>query len=178
MEREVVLITGASSGFGLLFAIELAKNNFQVIACMRDLTKKEKMLKVAKVAGVLDKIDVFLLDVTNYNHINELKNYVMSSYGRLDILINNAGFCVGGLTELLDDNEWKEQFETNFFSVVKLTKTFLPMMRQRRKGKIINIGSISGKFGFPGMGPYAASKFAMEGFSESLRLELLSLIFM
>lgn len=173
MEKEVVLITGTSSGFGFRSAIELAKYNYHVIAGMRDTSKKYNLLKAAEAEGVSDNIKVCLLDVTKDDHIIQVRNYILNTYGRLDILINNAGFCLGGLTELIEMEEWKEQFETNFFSVVKITNSFLPMMRQRRKGKIINVGSISGRFGFPGMGPYAASKFALEGYSESLRLELL-----
>ncbi|MDQ0257916.1 short-subunit dehydrogenase [Evansella vedderi] len=173
MEKEIVLITGTSSGFGLLSAIELAKNDFFVIATMRDLNKKDNLLAVAEKMGVQDKIEIFKLDVTKVEEISSLREEVIKNYGKIDILINNAGYCQGGLTEILEQEAWKEQFETNFFSVVNLTKAFLPIMRKRKKGKIINIGSISGRVGFPGIAPYAASKFALEGFSESLRLELM-----
>ncbi|MGE5702101.1 MAG: SDR family NAD(P)-dependent oxidoreductase, partial [Clostridia bacterium] len=85
----------------------------------------------------------------------------------------NAGFALGGAAEEIPLDEWKRQFDTNFFGLVAMTQAVLPLMRTQKSGKIVNIGSISGRIGFPGYSPYAASKFAVEGFSESLRLELL-----
>lgn len=173
MDKETVLITGTSSGFGFLAAIHLAKKGYFVIATMRDMSKKELLLTEAKKRNVTNNIEVLSLDVNNSNDIFEVKKHIETQYGKLDILINNAGFCLGGMTEFANLHEWKHQFDTNVLSVVAVTQAFIPMMRERRKGRIINIGSISGRFGFPGMGAYATSKFALSGLSESLRLELM-----
>lgn len=94
-------------------------------------------------------------------------------YNRIDILVNNAGIAVGGYVEDVTITDWRLQFETNFFGLIALTQAVLPMMRSQNSGKIINISSISGRLGFPGYAAYAASKFAVEGFSESLRHEML-----
>ncbi|OIJ11089.1 short-chain dehydrogenase [Anaerobacillus alkalilacustris] len=173
MEKTIVLITGTNSGFGYLATLHLAKQGYFVVATMRDLNKKHLLIEEAKKNNILNNIDVLQLDVTKDQEINEIKNYVQQRYHKIDILINNAGYCCGGMTELLSINDWKYQLETNVLGVVSVTQAFLPMMRERRKGKIINIGSISGRFGFPGLGAYATSKFALSGFSESLRLEIL-----
>jgi NAD(P)-dependent dehydrogenase (short-subunit alcohol dehydrogenase family) len=172
MDKKIVLITGASSGFGFLTTIHLAIRGYFVIATMRDLTKKENLLVEARKRNIVDNIEVLQLDVTNKDDIFKVKNHIESKYGKLDILINNAGYCLGGLIEYANMDEWEQQINTNVLSVVAVTKAFIPMMRKRRCGNVINIGSVSGHFGFPGMGAYVTSKFALSGFSESLRLEL------
>lgn len=171
--KQIVLITGASSGFGLLTAVELVKQGFFVIATMRNVEKNSNLMKLIQEHGFENSIDIQPLDVTEEQQIGELKHYIFEQYGSIDILINNAGYCLGGVVEDVSMEEWKQQFETNFFGTVAVTKAFLPSMREKRSGKIINLGSISGQFGFPGMAPYTSSKFAVTGFSESLRLELL-----
>lgn len=98
---------------------------------------------------------------------------IIEKHGRIDVLVNNAGMAIGGFTEEVALEDWKQVMETNFYSVVALTREVLPHMRAARSGKIINVSSVSGRFGFPGYGAYAASKFAVEGFSESLRFEML-----
>lgn len=172
-KKKVVLITGASSGFGLLASLQLAKNSYFVIATMRDMTKLHVLKDLAIEMSVIENIKILQMDVVNENQIEEVKQFIQTHYGQLDILINNAGYSLGGLTEFLEIKDWKEQLDTNLFGVIAVTKAFLPLMRHRRSGKIINLGSISGRFGFPGLGPYVTSKFALSGFSESLRLELL-----
>lgn len=172
MNNEIVLITGTSSGFGFLTTLALAKEGFFVVATMRDLSKIEVLLREAKKQGVEQYITVLSLDVTNDEQLQNIVPYVEEKYGPISILINNAGYCQAGLMEQLEIDDWKRQFQTNFFSAVTLTKAVLPSMRKRRKGKIIFMGSISGRIGLPGMGAYASSKFALEGFVESLRLEV------
>lgn len=169
----VAIVTGASSGFGLGASVALAQHGHLVIATMRDMGKKRGLLEKAAGAGVAERIHCFGLDVTNEPRIRELAEHVAAHFGRIDVLVNNAGFAVAGIVEEIGLDDWRRQFETNFFGAVALAKAVLPIMRGQRRGRIINIGSVSGKFGFPGMAPYAASKFALEGFSESLRLELL-----
>jgi NAD(P)-dependent dehydrogenase (short-subunit alcohol dehydrogenase family) len=169
----VAFVTGASSGFGLLTSVALAGEGYRVLASMRDLDNRERLESAAKKAGVTDRIEIVQLDVTDFSAAETVIQDVIDRYGRIDLLVNNAGYAAGGFTEELAIEEWQRQFETNFFGLVAVTKAVLPVMRELRNGKIVNISSISGRIGFPSMGPYVASKFAVEGFSESLRLEML-----
>ncbi|MGG3736922.1 oxidoreductase [Aeribacillus pallidus] len=172
-KQPVAFVTGASSGFGLLTCVALAGEGYRVLASMRNLDNKGRLEAVAKEAGVTNQMEIVQLDVTDFSAVETVIQDVMDRYGRIDLLVNNAGYATGGFTEELAVEEWRRQFETNFFGLVAVTKAVLPSMRERRSGKIVNISSISGRIGFPSMGPYAASKFAVEGFSESLRLEML-----
>lgn len=165
------IITGSSSGFGKLIAIELAKSGYHVTATMRNLKKKDHLLELAAAEKVTDQIQLFQLDVTIDESIQEFKRFV-HSLDSVDLLVNNAGYAQGGFSEELEVDTYRKQFETNFFGVIAVTQAVLPFMRQQRYGKIINMSSISGRFGFPGLSAYAASKHALEGYSESLRLEL------
>ncbi|MCE7791917.1 SDR family NAD(P)-dependent oxidoreductase [Salipaludibacillus sp. CUR1] len=173
MTKQIVLITGANSGFGREIAMALAQQNYVVIAGIRNMSNKEKMLEEADKLGISEgSLTVKKLDVTLNSDIRDLYAFIRERFGRIDILINNAGYSQGGVFESLSGTEWEKQFQTNVLGVASVTRAFIPMMREARNGKVINIGSISGKAGFPGLGPYAASKHALEGLSESLRLEL------
>lgn len=172
-ETKIAFITGASSGFGLHTTIALAKEGFQVIASMRNAKKRHRLEEEAHKDGVFHQIEVAELDITDFLAVDRVIKNVLARYGKIDILINNAGYAQGGFAEETEIDDWKQQFETNVFGTIAVTKAVLPSMREKGKGLIINISSISGHFGFPGLGPYAASKFALEGFSESLRLEML-----
>jgi NAD(P)-dependent dehydrogenase (short-subunit alcohol dehydrogenase family) len=172
-KQPVAFVTGASSGFGLLTSVALAGEGYRVLASMRNLKNRGRLEAAAKEAGVTDRIEIIQLDVTDFSTVETVIQDVIRRYGRIDLLVNNAGYAAGGFTEELAIEEWRRQFETNFFGLVAVTKAVLPSMRERRSGKIVNISSISGRIGFPFMGPYVASKFAVEGFSESLRLEML-----
>lgn len=171
-EKKVAVITGTSSGFGLLTSVELAKAGYTVVATMRNVGKKSQLLELAEVSGILERIHVKKLDVTDEETVPSVFNNIIDEFGQVDLLINNAGYAKGGLIEEVPLGEWRAQFETNFFGVVACTKAVLPYMRKKSSGTIINISSISGVIGLPGMGPYNASKFAVEGFSEALRLEM------
>ncbi|AST91665.1 MULTISPECIES: SDR family oxidoreductase [Sutcliffiella] len=173
MDRPICFITGTSSGFGLLTTIEMAKEGYTVIATMRNLQKKTLLVEEIERAGLSEFIHIIQLDVTNHNSIKEVIQTTIEKYDRIDVLINNAGYAFGSFIEEMKMEELREQFETNFFGLVALTKEVIPHMRQSRNGTIVNMSSISGHFGFPALGAYASSKFAVEGFSESLRFELL-----
>jgi NAD(P)-dependent dehydrogenase (short-subunit alcohol dehydrogenase family) len=175
MPEKVAVLTGASSGFGLLTSVELAKGGFRVIASMRDPGKRERLAQAAAAAQVSDRIDVRALDVTQVDAIPEFVDSVIRDYGRIDVLVNNAGFAVGGFAEDIRLEELRLQFETNFFGAVAMTKAVLPVMRQQRSGHIIQVSSISGLQGAISVSSYSASKHALEGWSESLRLEVNSL---
>jgi len=168
----IVLITGASSGFGLLTALACAGRGHRVIAAMRDPAKQDGLLAMAVERGVQHLIDVCKLDVTKEEEAVRTVETVIERYGRLDVLVNNAGFARGGMIEEVPLEDWRDQMETNFFAVVWLTQLVVPHMRRQGAGLIVNVSSISGRMAMPGFGPYSASKFAVEGFSESLRLEL------
>ena len=175
MPDKIALITGSSSGFGLLTAIELAKDGFRVVASMRDLGRRQFLDSAAAAAGVADRIDVRQLNVTDFDAIPAFIDTLVREYGRLDVLVNNAGFAVAGFAEDLKLDEIRLQFETNFFGVVAMTKAALPTMRRQRSGHIIQVSSISGLHGSVTISSYSASKHALEGWSESLRIEVSSL---
>jgi NAD(P)-dependent dehydrogenase (short-subunit alcohol dehydrogenase family) len=175
MPEKIALITGASSGFGLLTSIELAKAGFRVVATMRDLGRRERLDEAAAAAGIGAKLDVRTLDVTHFDTLAASVDAVMRDYGRIDVLVNNAGFPVAGFAEDITLEELRRQFETNFFGAVAMTKAVLPIMRRQRSGHIIMISSIAGLHGSVTASSYSASKHALEGWSESLRLELNSL---
>ncbi len=175
MPEKIALITGASSGFGLLTSIELAKAEFRVIATMRDLGRRERLDQAVAGAGVAARVDVRALDVTNFDTIPGSVDSVVSDYGRLDVLVNNAGFAVAGFAEDIQLNELRMQFETNFFGAVAMTKSALPVMRRQQSGHIIQVSSIMGLHGSATVSSYSASKYALEGWTESLRMEVNSL---
>jgi NAD(P)-dependent dehydrogenase (short-subunit alcohol dehydrogenase family) len=173
MTQKVAIITGSNSGFGLLTAVELAKSGFRVIATMRDTAKKEELLKRASSLQVEDRIFIQKLDVTSASSLESFKEF-LTSLDRIDVLVNNAGFAQGGFLEEVCLEEFRQQFETNVFGVIGVSQLILPYMRRQGSGKIINIGSISGRIGFPGLSPYVSSKHALAGLLESLRLEVKS----
>ncbi|HEX3893594.1 MAG TPA: SDR family oxidoreductase [Terracidiphilus sp.] len=172
---KTVLITGASSGFGLLTSITLAKRGWRVLATMRDLGRRALLEEPARAAGVLDPIEIHALDVTNTAQIAALANEMGSRPDPLHAVINNAGFAVPGFADDVTDAELRQQFDTNFFGAAAVTRAFLPQLRRQGFGHIVMVSSISGRMGFAGVGSYAASKFALEGWTESLRYELMPL---
>jgi NAD(P)-dependent dehydrogenase (short-subunit alcohol dehydrogenase family) len=172
MSSKIAVITGSSSGIGLLTAVELARSGYQVIASMRDLSRREPLERAAGNAGVRPYVDIRRLDITDFDLINGFVEDVMHEHGRIDLLVNNAGFAVAGFAEDLDLNEIRTNFETNFFGTVAMTQAVLPIMRQQGSGHIIMVSSISGLHGSMAISSYSASKHALEGWTESLRLEL------
>jgi NAD(P)-dependent dehydrogenase (short-subunit alcohol dehydrogenase family) len=172
MPDKSALITGSSSGFGLLTSIELAKAGFRVVATMRDLGRRERLDQAAAAAGVASQLDIRALDVTDFDALPAFVDSIVRDDGRLDVLVNNAGFAVAGFAEDIKLEELRQQFETNFFGAVALTKAALPTMRRQRSGHIIMVSSIAGLHGSVTVSSYSASKHALEGWSESLRLEI------
>ena len=175
MADKIALITGSSSGFGLLTSIELAKAGFRVVATMRDLGRRQRLDQAAAAAGLAEQLDIRSLDVTDFDALPAFVDAVVHDYGHLDVLINNAGFAVAGFAEDIKLEELRCQFETNFFGAVAMTKAALPTMRRQRSGHIIMVSSIAGLHGSVTVSSYSASKHALEGWSESLRLEINSL---
>ncbi|KXY37386.1 oxidoreductase [Bacillus mycoides] len=171
MNKKIAIITGASSGFGLLTTLELAKKDYFVIATMRNLEKQIDLISQATKLDLQQNIKVQQLDVTDQGSIHNFQLF-LNEINRIDILINNAGYATGGFVEEIPVEEYRKQFETNLFGAISITQLVLPYMREQKNGKIINISSISGQVGFPGLSPYVSSKYALEGWSESLRLEV------
>jgi NAD(P)-dependent dehydrogenase (short-subunit alcohol dehydrogenase family) len=169
------LITGASSGFGLLTSVTLAKRGWRVLATMRDLNRREKLETAARDVGVLERIECLALDVTDAGQIAAIADLVAQRGEPLHALINNAGFAVPGFADEVTDAELRDQFDTNFFGAVAVTRAILPQMRRQGFGHVLMVTSISGRVGYPGVSSYAASKFALEGWTETLRYEMAAL---
>ncbi len=168
--KRVILITGCSSGFGLLTAARLATQGHFVYATMRDISKQQPLLD--ETAKRNAQVLVRPLDVTKPETIAKVVDEIKNHHGHIDVLINNAGFGLGGFFEDLTEGEIRQQMDVNFFGVQNVTRAVLPLMREQRKGKIINISSIAGRCASPALSAYNASKWALEGFSESLYYEV------
>lgn len=167
---KVWFITGSSSGFGRLLAEELLQRGERVVATAR---KPQTLSFLTEQFG--DQIIVPSLDVTDSEECVRAVETALQTFGRIDVLVNNAGFGVYGSLEEVPMSVVREQFETNVFGVLNVLKAALPSMRAQRSGTILNISSIAGWMSFPGSGIYGSSKFALEGLTESLRAELLPL---
>jgi NAD(P)-dependent dehydrogenase (short-subunit alcohol dehydrogenase family) len=172
MNRPIALVTGCSSGFGLLATLELARHGYFVVATMRDFARRAPLDQAVSAAGLTDNVSVRLLDVAQPATHPAFVAAVIADYGRIDLLVNNAGFAMGGFAEDVTLEELRRQFETNFFGTVSLTRAVLPIMRQQRSGRIIMLSSIAGRSAAPGLSSYSSSKFALEGYTESLRMEM------
>ncbi|MFD0672333.1 SDR family oxidoreductase [Cohnella sp. GCM10027633] len=170
--ERVALVTGAGSGFGLLTALLLADKGWIVYAGLRDAGRQSELNDGARERGVERLVLPIQLDVTDAGQIEEAVRTIRERHGRLDALVNNAGFAAGGFVEEVPIEDWRKQFETNVFGLIAMTQAALPVMRARRTGRIVLVSSVSGRIGFPALAPYVASKHAVEGFGESLRLEL------
>lgn len=168
--RQVALITGCSSGIGYETALTLARNGFCTYAGVRN-TKNSDTLEKKIVKEGLD-LNILQLDVNDKSSMENALNQIKTEEKRIDVLINNAGYGLVGFFEELRLDEIRSQFETNFFGVLAVTKKVIPLMREQKSGTIINISSGAGQVGFPGISAYVSTKFAIEGFSESLMYEL------
>ena len=168
--EQVAVITGASSGIGFETALAFARDGYYTYATMRDTSKGDKIKETSQKENL--KIDVLELDVDNENSAKTAIKHIFDQKQRIDVLVNNAGWGLWGCVEDVSIDEFKAQFETNFFSIIRLIQEVGPTMRERGLGTIVNISSYAGRIGFPVSPAYTSSKFALEGLSESLRLEL------
>jgi NAD(P)-dependent dehydrogenase (short-subunit alcohol dehydrogenase family) len=167
---KVALVTGSSSGIGFETALELGRNGYHTYATMRDISKGSKILEIAKKENL--KIKVIELDVNDDQSIKNAVKKILDENKRLDLLVNNAGYFLVGCLEDMTEKDLKDQFETNFFGVVRMIQAVLPAMRNQKSGTIVNVSSVAGRIGFPVTPGYISSKFALEGLSESMRYEL------
>jgi NAD(P)-dependent dehydrogenase (short-subunit alcohol dehydrogenase family) len=166
---ELVLITGTSSGIGLAAAVECAAGGHQVIATMRNLARRQALEEAAAARAV--SVEIEQLDVTAEGAEAKVRELVLK-YGPIYALVNNAGIAVDGAFEEQSEVDIRDQFETNVFGLMAVTRAVLPSMRAAGRGRIINLSSISGRVALPLVSAYAATKHAVEGLSESLRWEL------
>ena len=169
-EGGTVLITGASSGIGKATALYLAEKGYSVIGTSRSIARLANLETKASERGV--PLRAVEMDLNSDKGVDHVMRSLIGEFGNIDVLVNNAGYGLWGPIECLSMAEISAQFETNFFAVVRLIKHVLPGMIDQGEGKIINLSSILGRLGTPFNGAYAASKFAVEGLSESLRAEL------
>ena len=163
---KIALVTGTSSGIGLSTAVQLAQHGFTVIATMRDTTKATALEAQAHEAGV--NIDVRQLDVQDDASVTKCVQEVIKSYGRIDLLVNNAGAGFLGTMEQTSMQDLQRTMEVNFFGVWRVTQAVFPAMRRAHSGRIITITSVGGLIGQPFNDAYCAAKFAVEGFMEGL----------
>ncbi len=168
---KVALVTGSSSGIGFETSLALARNGYHTFATMRNLGKDEKIKQIIEKEDL--SIEILELDVDSEESVNRAIKTVSEKKGRIDVLVNNAGYGMWGTVEDVSIDEFKEQFETNFFSIIRLIQKVAPIMRKQNSGNIVNISSVAGRIGFPVSPAYISSKFALEGLSESLRFELM-----
>jgi NAD(P)-dependent dehydrogenase (short-subunit alcohol dehydrogenase family) len=169
-EQRVAVVTGSSSGVGHLTSLMLARNEFYTYATMRNLEKSTNIKAIAD-KEVLP-LKVIQLDVDDESSVKTAMEEVISEKGRIDLLVNNAGYGLIGSIEDISIEELKAQFETNLFGAIRTTQQVLPIMRRKRGGRIINVSSIGGVLGFPFSAVYCGTKFALEGLSESMTYEV------
>jgi NAD(P)-dependent dehydrogenase (short-subunit alcohol dehydrogenase family) len=173
--QPVALITGSSTGFGRLFAETLARNHYRVFATMRGLQTKNTQ-SAAELRGLAQKESLWIrtleLDVTDDSSVERAARAAINEAGRIDVLINNAGYGVMGVTEAVTTEQSHRIMDTNFLGVVRMNRAVLPQMRLQKSGLIIYISSGAGRVVIPSMGLYCASKFAMEALAESYHYDL------
>ena len=165
-QKQTALVTGASSGIGRATALKLAEKGFAVIAAAR---RKERLVEMADQAEGITPVQV---DLSRPEDTEKFCDYLSQLPTPVSVLINNAGYSVRGALEDVSIEAAKRLFEVNIFALVRITQACLPPMRRQRKGIIVNLSSIVGKFTFPGSGIYAASKHALEAITDAMRLEL------
>jgi NAD(P)-dependent dehydrogenase (short-subunit alcohol dehydrogenase family) len=168
--QKVSIVTGSSSGIGLETALTLARNGYFTYATMRNPEKDAPIKNALKKENL--PIKVIQLDVIDDESLKNAIDHVTSEAGRIDVLVNNAGYGLVGALEELSMEEIKAQYETNLFGLVRVIQAVLPTMRKQRSGRILNLSSGAGLFGYPGGSAYVSSKFAVEGLSESMAYEL------
>jgi NAD(P)-dependent dehydrogenase (short-subunit alcohol dehydrogenase family) len=168
--EKVALVTGSSSGIGFETALLLSKSGFHTYASMRNLEKSKNITEIVNTENL--PLRVIQLDVNDDISVKNAINKIIAENGRIDVLINNAGHGLFSPIEDITLDQVKEQFETNFFGVVRLVKEVLPVMRKQRNGIIVNVSSGAGRVAIPVSSAYVATKFALEGLSESMRYEL------
>ena len=169
-ENKVIVITGASSGIGEAAAEKFAKKGANLVLVAR---RKEKLEQVEKKLSKYSiKTMIQVCDVSDKEQVKQMSKKVIETFSKIDILVNNAGFVIYGKIKELSIEDIESQMKTNYFGTIYCTKSFLPYLLKQNSGHIVNVASVGGSFGVPGIASYCATKFAMLGFSEGLHHEL------
>jgi short-subunit dehydrogenase len=169
-KNKVIVITGASSGIGEAAAEQFAKKGANIVLVAR---RKDKLQEVEKKLSKYSiKTLVQVCDVSDKEQVKQMSEKVIDAFSRIDILVNNAGFVIYGKVEELSIEDIESQMQTNYFGMINCTKYFLPHFLKQNSGHMVNVASVGGSFGVPGIASYCATKFAMLGFSEGLHHEL------
>jgi NAD(P)-dependent dehydrogenase (short-subunit alcohol dehydrogenase family) len=169
-EQKVAVVTGSSSGIGFATSLKLATNGFYTYASVHNLDRSRNINEIASKERL--PLQVVQLDVNDDSSVKGAIEKIMSEKGRIDVLVNNAGYGLIGAFEDLSIEEIKSQFETNFFGVIRVTQQLLPVMRRQKRGIIVNMSSVNGRIALPSISAYVSTKFAIEGVSESIVYEL------
>jgi len=162
--KQTILITGASSGIGKATALWFSQNGWNVAATMRNPSKETEFADQPN-------IKLYTLDVTDHQSVTNAFQQISSEFGKIDVVVNNAGFGADGVFEAMDDEFIRKQFETNVFGLMRVTREAMKHMRPNKSGTIVQVASVGGRVAFPLYSIYHASKWAVEGFSESLQFE-------
>ena len=171
-QKKIAVVTGSSSGIGFETSLLLARNGFYTYATIRSLDKSSKLVDISNEEDNNLSLDVLQLDVTDDKSVKDAINIIADKQGRIDLVVNNAGYGSTGAVEDFSIDEIKAQFDTNFFGAIRVIQSVLPLMRKQRTGIIVNISSIGGRIAFPFSPSYASTKFALEGLSEALQYEV------
>jgi len=168
--NKVAVVTGSSSGIGFETSLALARKGYFTFATMRDTKKGTKIQETSKKEEL--PLEILELDVNKKESIKSAVSKILEKKGRIDVLVNNAGYLLFGCIEDISVEDIKEQFETNFFGIIRLIQETAPIMRKQGSGIFVNVSSVAGRIGFPATPAYISSKFALEGLSESMRYEM------
>ena len=170
--RRVAIVTGASSGIGMHTALAFAKRGYAVVLAARRLEKLQEVAEACQAAGSRDAPLVVPTDVADRQQVQAMVNKAVEKFGRIDVMVNNAGFGQFGRVHELSDEQIRAIFDVNFFGVFYGCKAVVPVMRRQRSGHIFNVSSVIGKRATPFHGAYCATKFAVIGLTEALRVEM------
>jgi NAD(P)-dependent dehydrogenase (short-subunit alcohol dehydrogenase family) len=168
--NKVAVVTGSSTGIGFETALLLARSGFHTYATMRDLKKSKNIAEIANAENL--PLEVLQLDVKDDTSVKGAVGKIIAESSRIDVLVNNAGYGLFSPLEEVTLDQVREQFETNFFGAIRVMHEVMPTMRRQRNGTIVNVSSLVGRVGLPLSSAYVATKFALEGLSESIRYEL------
>jgi NAD(P)-dependent dehydrogenase (short-subunit alcohol dehydrogenase family) len=170
MDMKTVLITGSSRGIGLETVLAFGREGYQVFATLRNPERATGLKQIIEEESL--SVSIHAMDVNSDESVRSCIREIIQKFGTIDVLVNNAGLGINGSIEELPMSEFKAVMETNYFGVIRCIKSVLPEMRKKKSGCIINVSSVSGRLASSPLGPYSASKFALEAMSEALAQEV------
>jgi NAD(P)-dependent dehydrogenase (short-subunit alcohol dehydrogenase family) len=170
LDQKVAVVTGSSSGIGFETALLLSRTGFYTYATMRNMSKANHILQITEKERL--PLQALQLDVNDDESVKNAVNQIAKEKQRIDILVNNAGFLLIGCVEDLSIDEFKAQYETTLFGVIRVTRSILPYMRNQKQGMIVNVSSAAGRIAVPTVPAHSSAKFALEGLSEALKYEV------